>query len=491
MGERMSPSVSAEPSVKRRKGRPAAWVLLPVIFVAVVVALILGYRYFVLSSALAGIAELEATLDRTEPGWRWSELVDACEPLEESENSGLLVIKAATLMGEEHPFVVPPIVYFVGEPEPEFETPPLEEFYQLDIAAEPASKLVAELGARLNLVKPALEPARKLATVPTRGRYPVDWDERNPLSSVREDLIHVGRVSTLLEADAALRACENKPAAALSSFRALINANRMFCCPVDLSAMCTQNRRLSQAVFLLERVLALTAPESSDLALTQSLLQQGVDEVPRLALAAHRADRVGTVLLFRLSAELGMEHTPLAEQGFVERLRLWLYIRPRLRVCEEIVLRESMRLAEVAASPTPQQFVQLEELHEEYEQALSSRNWRKFAYFWLEMSVVGQLQHLETIARFRVAIAALAAQRFRISTGRWPDSLRDLVPEYVREVPQDPFGDGALQARKIADGWVVYSVFVPEDSETDELEVTESAEGLVEHDIAVRLLDAP
>ena len=61
-------------------------------------------------------------------------------------------------------------------------------------------------------------------------------------------------------------------------------------------------------------------------------------------------------------------------------------------------------------------------------------------------------------ALLRTTAAALAAERFRIDNGRWPDSLDQLVPKYISAVPRDPFVDAPLKFKKIPEGLFIYSV---------------------------------
>ena len=61
-------------------------------------------------------------------------------------------------------------------------------------------------------------------------------------------------------------------------------------------------------------------------------------------------------------------------------------------------------------------------------------------------------------AQLRTAVAALAAERFRIDHGRWPESLDQLVPRYIKAVPRDPFKEGPLKLVKLPDGVFIYSV---------------------------------
>jgi len=61
-------------------------------------------------------------------------------------------------------------------------------------------------------------------------------------------------------------------------------------------------------------------------------------------------------------------------------------------------------------------------------------------------------------AETRCAIAAVAAERFRLANGHWPESLVELTPKYLQEVPLDPFDGKPLRFRESAEGVLIYSV---------------------------------
>lgn len=65
---------------------------------------------------------------------------------------------------------------------------------------------------------------------------------------------------------------------------------------------------------------------------------------------------------------------------------------------------------------------------------------------------------LASISRLRAAQAAIAVQRYRLKNGKLPDSLSDLVPEYLKAVPLDPFDGKELRYKKLDTGFVVYSI---------------------------------
>lgn len=54
--------------------------------------------------------------------------------------------------------------------------------------------------------------------------------------------------------------------------------------------------------------------------------------------------------------------------------------------------------------------------------------------------------------------AALAAERFRLEKSRLPESLEELVPEFLDAVPTDPFDGNPLRFRTTEQGIVIYSI---------------------------------
>jgi len=58
----------------------------------------------------------------------------------------------------------------------------------------------------------------------------------------------------------------------------------------------------------------------------------------------------------------------------------------------------------------------------------------------------------------RAAAAVIAAERFRLEHGRLPKDLEELVPEFLPEVPTDPFTDEPMKVRIEDEKMTVYSV---------------------------------
>ncbi len=62
------------------------------------------------------------------------------------------------------------------------------------------------------------------------------------------------------------------------------------------------------------------------------------------------------------------------------------------------------------------------------------------------------------VARRRVTLTVLAAERYRLAQGRVPKTLDELVPTYLDVVPIDPFDGQPLRYRLLEKGYVVYSI---------------------------------
>jgi hypothetical protein len=66
-------------------------------------------------------------------------------------------------------------------------------------------------------------------------------------------------------------------------------------------------------------------------------------------------------------------------------------------------------------------------------------------------------------AQLRCAATAVAIERFRQATGRWPGSLADIPKDILPAVPNDPFDGKPLRYARHPDGVLVYSIGLDEE----------------------------
>jgi hypothetical protein len=65
---------------------------------------------------------------------------------------------------------------------------------------------------------------------------------------------------------------------------------------------------------------------------------------------------------------------------------------------------------------------------------------------------------LTETARLATASCSLAVERYRLARGALPETLRDLVPTYLPDVPSDPFDGKPLRYKHLERGYAIYSV---------------------------------
>jgi len=68
------------------------------------------------------------------------------------------------------------------------------------------------------------------------------------------------------------------------------------------------------------------------------------------------------------------------------------------------------------------------------------------------------VREASTQAHVRLAITALAVERFRQERGQLPRSLEELAPEFLLKIPTDPFDGAPLRYRVLAKGYIIYSI---------------------------------
>ncbi len=66
--------------------------------------------------------------------------------------------------------------------------------------------------------------------------------------------------------------------------------------------------------------------------------------------------------------------------------------------------------------------------------------------------------HGRRIAMLRCTRVGLAVECFRMARGEWPATLDDIAPQYLEQLPGDPFGEQPLRYRHDGQGVTIYSV---------------------------------
>ena len=85
---------------------------------------------------------------------------------------------------------------------------------------------------------------------------------------------------------------------------------------------------------------------------------------------------------------------------------------------------------------------------------------RVHVLFYVIMPALARITTIDTrnIAQLCTTRVGLAIERYRLATGKLPDALAELVPNYLDAVPRDPFDGTELRYKKLETGFVVYSI---------------------------------
>src|SRR5262245_29361003 len=424
------------PSARRKWGLSAAGVLIPLRLLLVALGLYLHRRWAEEEDLRQAIAET----DRLDPNWTLHDLMEARTPVADEENSAPVVLAAWGLM----PRPWPPTLDPSRQPEGGISLLDLLEEWRLN------AQHAEDLQAALKTVEAATAKARKLADLP-RGRHVVAWS-KDYIGTTLPHIDAARQVARLLAYDAIMRAHEGDIDEALTSARAALNAGRSV---GDEPCLVSQLFRLAaraEALGAGERAIAQGEASPAVLESLQRLLED--EERQPLLLLGLRGERAGMHQGMQVietgqfdRAGYGMQN-PL---GLPDRA-MDVVDAVKARATHAAYLRFLNQLVEIAKLPPEQQKAEFDKVHKPeldlpmIMEGLGGDEVKPGRYF------------LVSLARLRCAIAGVAAERFRLAKGRWPDSLAEMRPDYLAAVPFDPFGGASLRFVRLEDGLVIYSL---------------------------------
>jgi len=166
-------------------------------------------------------------------------------------------------------------------------------------------------------------------------------------------------------------------------------------------------------------------------------------------------------IVFR--GERGMSHWALTEAGvrgknFLDNEEFGFGNDPqttalqgeKLRQAHARLLQRMTELLEILQSPSQELLSKCRQWDIETEE--SDRH-------LLATAAAAALVKANHINKTRIACTAmaLAAERYRLETGKWPDTLSALVPRFIDIVLSDPFEGLPLRYLQLSDGIVIYS----------------------------------
>jgi len=394
-------------------------------------------------AANASDPELEkiiAELDQKEPGWRIEELEAKRKVLTPEENSALVITESYKLLGNQE------------------QKKPLWELGKLpDIAAIKSSPQQLLTPPSINLIKttlgafqPSLDEAKKVAKLP-EGRFEITYAP-NIANTILSPLDATGAITDLLTIDAFIQAQDGKSQQAMESTRAIFNIARSVGeIPFPISYQ-VRGRICAQSIRMLELTIALGEPSKDSLSQVQSLLENEASFPMFLHIAkANRASNYAVLSSLK------------KDKDMIKNLKGIFDLKDDEAIATKLVLEEPTILSWllkysnslVAIANLPQQDQQ--KAVTELALKLNEKNMLFVKLFTSPPKKIWETSH-SNLAILNCAITSLAMERYRITNGKWPRKLDELVPEYLAKLPTDPFNGEPLLVGTIPGGLVIYSV---------------------------------
>jgi hypothetical protein len=324
------------------------------------------------------------------------------------------------------------------------------------ITAPLSPEETADVRAELAALRPALEAARSLAIYPS-GRPPTTLAPVFFATKLPYQQNSAWVVNRLLTLDAALRAADRDTDGAVDDVRAMVNTGRSIGDEPIATSQLVRIGLVDNALEVLQRVLA--QGEASDEALRELDELLAIEEREPIVEWAMMGERAG---LFDTFQQLADGRLPFNK--FVGMLGA---APPKLPISPPRTLfryEQSLGLEEMnevlAASRLPLR-----------EQPVAWASWKSKMVglpprtivagpTWMIINTAWNLADtaLNHAAKLAAARTLIAAERHHLAHGSWPETIDDLVPEFLAAPPADPFGSGTLILRRDAEGLVVYSI---------------------------------
>jgi hypothetical protein len=385
---------------------------------------------------------------RHDADWRWDDLQASRPAVADKENAALQIDKVAEHLPESWLAKDSPLLNLT-KPAPPVRLDPEE---------------VQTLRAELQRLGPALAESHALTRFRT-GRFP----SQGAVESFTSDQGHLKRtraVAHLLEYEATLLAQEGKVSEAIVSARTTLHAGRAIGDEPGSMAMLIRLACLGSGIRGVERALAQGEASDAVLAVTAKFMdEEDLADWLTPALRGERAqlfevyDCLEAGDLERLTGGEDVMGIKYSKTTF-GKAEVWLKA-PWFRENHARALEWTTRAVENARLPEAEQSAAFEQLRRDilrtHTGGLDSIRWGLARGNVIKYQPVAKAS-LRMHAELRCAAAALAAERYRLAKGEWPESLHGLVPAYLPAVPKDPFSGEALRLRRVEDGLVIYSV---------------------------------
>jgi hypothetical protein len=306
---------------------------------------------------------------------------------------------------------------------------------------------------------PALARVRE-GLLLSRFRYPVDfsyWPETPmPHLGALKDMAHIAALEAALDAEEG-RAGEWPELVELQ----LKIASTLDDEPTVISYL-VRNAIIRMAVQATERSLNRANPGDEACKKLQSAFAHAGETnlLPR----AFVGERALKIPIFRMSwkeiQSFEQEDEPTGQPRkllqYSGKPMIFLFITGFFERDLDFYLQTMEKSISLAALPFPRSLTLTNYL--ESANNVAQSNFYIYSEMFLPSYVRLIVREASTQALIKLAATALAVECFRLDRGRLPIDLRELTPRFLDVVPMDPFDGAPLRYRRLARGYVIYSV---------------------------------
>ncbi|MBI3409408.1 MAG: hypothetical protein HY040_13790 [Planctomycetes bacterium] len=415
--------------------RRLRWILLLVILG------ILGKTIELLGTQHAAMRELEeviAELDAADPDWRLEAIEAKRKKIPDEENAALAIMKITKALPEQRAF---------------------NKVMDRIQKHAPNRRLQAKYAAELELSLKSLAVESREARALRRyweGRYPIAYADNFLLTNLNNEQ-DSRRVALFLERVAVHSAEEGEWQEATDACHAyLVCASAMGDEPITPSQFVRMAMR-HVASEVLERILAQYQLDDAMLTEFQNRWQKE-SEFPttRVWLRGDRAGlshvceglQRGQIHPEELSGTRNGSSTPGPLRELTHFIARANYIES-----ESAILRKLTEALSKLDLPSPEFF----EYAKSFDAAKRDSNMPTIAKLLLPAYEKVWQADYRSLAMMRCATAALAVERFRLKNERWPKELDEVMPEFLKALPLDPYNAQPICFRAAVDGVVVFS----------------------------------
>lgn len=446
--------MSVQPAEKPKRSRRWKWTRRIVFGIVVLLSMtVLGSWIWYEHSRWQGKKELAAAIAETnaaDPHWRWEQLEEEKSLIPDAENSILVLRHFHELTAGWSPNSL--------------KTRDVQEL----LSTKPANERVDEesrlvISRELTANNDGVKLALSLKDHP-HGRAKIALGPK-VLDTRLDHLDHGFALASLLRFEIEQLLTQKREDDAIDVIHAILNVSSAF--RYDSTGI-SHVRRISVrriALACIERVLGTGTPSDVALRKLSVYLTRELDEnILSQGIRAERAliNKVFESLEQRTITVVDVEQAEHTfNPGYFEARLYSTIVRTNLPADHAHFLRLVREAESISNAPIAERFQRWRVFSDRMnaERCDSSILGRHFIT-WLSYPLFSSLgwQSTRDLARLVCTMTAIAAERFRIVRKRWPNQLAELCPDFIAEVPVDPFDGQLLKLAIRDDGIVIYSV---------------------------------